>query len=81
MSLIISILIGAFSGWLAGIILKGRGQSWIMNIIVGLIGGLLGGALFGLLGIEDTNFIGTIVISTIGSIVLLLILNVFKINP
>ena len=36
MSFIISIIIGAIAGWLAGMIVKGGGQGVVMNIVVGV---------------------------------------------
>ena len=49
-SLIIFLAIGAVAGWLAGLIMKGRGFGLLGNIIVGIIGAVVGGFLFGLLG-------------------------------
>lgn len=73
-NLIISILIGAVSGWLAGKIMKDEG-SLIRNIIVGVLGGLIGGLILGLLGISSSNIIGSIIISVIGACLLIFIVN------
>jgi uncharacterized membrane protein YeaQ/YmgE (transglycosylase-associated protein family) len=48
-SLLIMLAIGAVSGWLAGIVMKGGGFGLIGDIIVGIIGALVGGYLLGLL--------------------------------
>jgi uncharacterized membrane protein YeaQ/YmgE (transglycosylase-associated protein family) len=37
------IIVGLIAGWLAGLVVKGRGYGCIGDIIVGVIGGLLGG--------------------------------------
>ena len=50
MGFIISIIIGAIAGWLAGKIVKGGGQGLLMNIVVGVLGALLAGWLFPSLG-------------------------------
>ena len=39
------IIVGLIAGWLAGLIVKGKGYGCIGDIIVGVIGGLLGGWL------------------------------------
>jgi uncharacterized membrane protein YeaQ/YmgE (transglycosylase-associated protein family) len=37
------IVVGLIAGWLAGLIVKGKGYGCVGDIIVGVIGGLLGG--------------------------------------
>lgn len=64
--LLIFIAIGAAAGWLAGILMKGRGFGLAGNIIIGIIGAIAGGLLFGLLGL-----IGSIVTAIVGAAVLL----------
>jgi uncharacterized membrane protein YeaQ/YmgE (transglycosylase-associated protein family) len=50
----------------------------IGNIIIGLIGGVIGGWLFGLLGIfKPIGFLGDVLVSLIGAVVLLLIIRLF----
>lgn len=75
MSFIIAIIIGAIAGWLAGTIVRGRGFGVLGNILLGVVGGLIGNFAAGFIGIEDTNWIGRIIISTIGAAIILLILN------
>jgi len=42
------------------------------NLILGLIGAFVGGFLFGLLGIQgNAGFLGSIVVATIGSVILI----------
>lgn len=43
MSILSWILVGLIAGWLAGVLMKGRGFGLVGNIIVGVIGGVLGG--------------------------------------
>jgi len=71
MSIVIFLLIGAVSGWLAGTVLKGGGFGILGNIVVGIIGSVTGGFLFGLLGISANGLIGYIVTATVGAIILL----------
>ena len=37
------IIVGLIAGWLAGLVVKGKGYGCIGDIVVGVIGGLLGG--------------------------------------
>jgi len=77
-SLLIYLAVGALVGWLAGIIVKGRGFGIIGNVIVGIVGSVLGGFLFGLLGITAGGFLGSIIMATIGAVILLYIIGVIK---
>jgi uncharacterized membrane protein YeaQ/YmgE (transglycosylase-associated protein family) len=51
------IIFGALAGWVASLIAgTNREQSWLENIIVGIIGAFLGGFLFSLLTGRATYF-------------------------
>jgi len=77
-NILISLLIGGIAGYLAGLIRKGHGFGIVTNIILGIIGGFVGGYIFSLFGVQDTNFIGSILVSTVGAVVVLLIASLFK---
>jgi uncharacterized membrane protein YeaQ/YmgE (transglycosylase-associated protein family) len=76
-NIIISLITGLIAGWLAGILYKGSGFGILGNIVIGLVGSVLGGWLAGLFGISAENWIGTVLVSTGGAVVLLVILNLF----
>jgi len=78
MGIILYLIIGGLAGWLAGLIMKGRGFGLFGNIIVGIIGGILGGFLFGLLGLASVGLIGSLVTALVGAVVLLFIVGLFK---
>ena len=78
MSLIIFIAIGAVAGWLAGVILKGGGFGLLADIVIGIVGAIVGGFVFGLLGLSANGLIGSIVTATVGAIVLLVVVRMFK---
>jgi len=75
---ILFLLIGGVAGWLAGLIMKGRGFGILGNIIVGIIGGLLGGFLFGLFGVSSGSLLGSLVMALVGAVVLLFIVGLTK---
>lgn len=77
-SLIMFLAVGAVVGWLAGIIVKGRGFGVIGNIIVGIVGAVLGGFVFGFLGITISGFSGSVIMATIGAVILLFIISLVK---
>lgn len=75
--LIGAIIIGILAGWIAEKVMK-RNHGLLTNLIVGVVGALLGGFLAGVLGIGFGGFIGSLVISTVGAIILLLILGAVR---
>jgi uncharacterized membrane protein YeaQ/YmgE (transglycosylase-associated protein family) len=78
-SLLLVLAIGAISGWLAGVVMKGGGFGLIGDIIVGIIGAVVGGYLFGLIGISaGAGLVGSIVTATVGAIVLLFVIRLIK---
>lgn len=71
------LIIGAIAGWLAGVIKKGKGFGLGGNLVVGILGAMLGGILFGLIGLQSTGMIGSLVVSTFGAVLLLSLINKF----
>lgn len=71
MSYILFIIIGIIAGWLGSIIVKGKGQGLLINMIVGIIGAFIGGSILDLLNINMPGFFGVIVASTLGAVVLI----------
>jgi uncharacterized membrane protein YeaQ/YmgE (transglycosylase-associated protein family) len=78
--LLVSLVIGAIAGWLAGQIMKGGGYGIIGNIIVGIIGGFVGTWLWGVLHLPViANFwISAIVTATVGAVVLIFIFRLIR---
>jgi uncharacterized membrane protein YeaQ/YmgE (transglycosylase-associated protein family) len=72
-----AIIIGILAGWIAEQIMK-RDHGLLTNLIVGLIGSFLGAFLANMLGIHWGGWIGSLVISVIGAVVLLFLLGLFK---
>src|SRR5207244_10146542 len=74
--LLMMLVIGGVSGWLAGQITRRRGFGILRNVIIGLLGSLLGGLLFNLLGVSAYSLLGHLVMATVGALVLLYLINV-----
>jgi uncharacterized membrane protein YeaQ/YmgE (transglycosylase-associated protein family) len=80
-SLIVTLVIGAIAGWLAARVLKKTGFGLIGDIIVGVIGGYIGAWLWDVLHLPPVGgiwWINAIVSSTVGAIVLLVLLRVIR---
>ncbi len=75
--LIGAIIIGLLAGWIAEKVM-GRSHGLLMNLIVGLVGALLGGFLAGMFGLAYQGWVASLIISTIGAIVLLAIVGALR---
>ena len=75
MGLLAALIVGGIAGWLAGVIMKGRGHGLLMNIVIGIVGGAIGGFVFDFVGVGATNLVGSIITATVGAIILLWIAN------
>lgn len=74
-SLLVILIVGIVAGWLAGQIVRGAGFGLIGDLIVGILGAFIGAWLLPRLGIHlGTGMVRAIVNSTIGAIILLLII-------
>jgi uncharacterized membrane protein YeaQ/YmgE (transglycosylase-associated protein family) len=81
MAVIVTLVIGAVAGWLAGVVVEGGGFGLLGNILVGIAGAFIAALLFPRLGLGLTlggGMVGAIVTSALGAIVLLLIVNLLR---
>ena len=84
MNFIVWLIVGGIIGWIASMIMRTDAQQGIvLNIVVGIVGALLAGwlitPLIGGSTINQGNFsLGGLLISLVGAIVLLAIVNLFR---
>ncbi len=83
MGIILWLIMGGLVGWIASIVIgTGSRQGIMLNIVVGIVGALIGGWLFGpVLGtgsINDGIRIMSFVVSLMGAVLLLAIVNLFQ---
>lgn len=71
-------VVGLVAGWLAGLVTKGRGFGFILNIVVGVLGAFLGTYLFAHFGILATGFIGLLIAAVVGAVVLVAIVSIIQ---
>ncbi len=73
--LIVSLIIAAACGWIAGLIMKSS-FPWFINIIIGLIGGALFSWILGSFLIH--GIVGNIIGGVIGSCIVIFIIKLIK---
>lgn len=78
-TLLIILLVGALAGWLAGIVMRGRGLGLLGNIVVGIVGALLASWLLPKLGIAiGGGLVATFINAFIGAVILLALIRLIK---
>jgi uncharacterized membrane protein YeaQ/YmgE (transglycosylase-associated protein family) len=80
MSLLVTIIVGIIAGFLAGKIMKGSGYGILMDLVLGLIGGVIGGFVLGLVGLGNGGIIWSIIVATIGAVILVWLVRLIRGN-
>ena len=82
MNFILWLIVGGIVGWLASLIMRDAGQGILLNVVIGIVGAFIGGWLISpLVGTGTINqgfSIGSFVVSLVGAIILLAIVNLFR---
>jgi uncharacterized membrane protein YeaQ/YmgE (transglycosylase-associated protein family) len=68
------LLIGLIAGWLAGLLTRGRDLGLVNDLIVGVLGAFLGGFLFWIIGLSATGLIGSLIMATVGAVLVLFLI-------
>lgn len=71
------ILIGLVAGWLGGLIVKGSGSGFWINLLVGVVGSVLGGWIMSMLNVGGGSLLWQLLVAVVGAVVLLLIVGLF----
>jgi len=69
--LIAWLLVGLIAGYLANVLVQGRGAGCLGNIVIGLIGSVIGSILASALDLGQFHFCGSIFVSFVGATILL----------
>ena len=72
------LFIGGVIGWLAGIIVRGRGFGVIGDILVGIVGAMLGGWMARVLGIYTGSSLRVLLVALGGAVVLVGVTRLIK---
>lgn len=82
MNFILWLIVGGIVGWLASLIMRDAGQGILLNVVIGIVGAFIGGWLIspmvGTGSINDGFSIGSFLVSLVGAIILLAIVNLFR---
>lgn len=74
------IVVGLVAGVLAKAIMPGSSKEpggWILTIVLGIVGALVGGWVGSLFGVGAGNLLMSIVLATVGAILVIALLRVF----
>jgi uncharacterized membrane protein YeaQ/YmgE (transglycosylase-associated protein family) len=84
MNIIIWLAIGGIVGWIASLVMRTDAQQGVfLNVVVGIVGAVIAGWFISpLIGVptinQDALSIGAIVVSLIGAVILLAVVNLFR---
>lgn len=74
MNIVTFLVIGLCAGWIAGNLVDGHGRGAIGNIVIGILGAFIGGFIFDMVGVHAYGFWGSIAMSAVGAVTLLVVL-------
>ncbi|MFA6422115.1 MAG: GlsB/YeaQ/YmgE family stress response membrane protein [Candidatus Buchananbacteria bacterium] len=72
------LIIGLIAGWIAGLLVRGRGFGMIADIVIGIVGAFIGGLIFRSFGMGPSGFWGSLATAVIGALILLFIVKLFR---
>lgn len=73
--LIAWLIVGLIAGFLASVVVRGRGYGCVGDTIIGLVGSLIGGFIASFFGFSGNfHFIGSVIVAFIGACILVAIL-------
>jgi uncharacterized membrane protein YeaQ/YmgE (transglycosylase-associated protein family) len=78
MHLLSTILIGVLIGWMAGIVVHGKGLGLLADLIVGVLGAFLGGFIASKVGIQADGLLPSLCVAVLGAVILLLVIRIIK---
>ena len=77
--ILIILLVGAIAGVIAGALVDNENSSFLLDILIGIVGGYIGYRLFGSkLNITSSVFINEVITSTAGAAILALCIKLLR---
>ena len=76
-SIVGAVVIGILAGWIAEQVM-GREHGLLTNLVVGIVGAFLGAVLASALGIGFAGFWGSLLVSTVGAVILLALVGMVR---
>jgi uncharacterized membrane protein YeaQ/YmgE (transglycosylase-associated protein family) len=78
MDLLGFLIIGLLAGWIASVLMRGRGFGLVGDVIIGIIGAFVGGLLFRVIGITAYGVFGSLAMAVIGAVVFLFLVGLLR---
>lgn len=72
------LVVGALAGWIAALILKGRGLGLVGNLVVGVLGAFVGNWFFRLVGFTPQTGLAAFLAALAGALALLWVINLLR---
>jgi uncharacterized membrane protein YeaQ/YmgE (transglycosylase-associated protein family) len=72
------LFIGGVIGWLAGLIIRGRGFGIIGDIVIGIVGAMLGGWIARGMGLYTSSSFGAFRVALAGALILVALTRLVK---
>jgi uncharacterized membrane protein YeaQ/YmgE (transglycosylase-associated protein family) len=73
------IIVGGIAGWLAGLLIKGRGSGLIINVLIGIVGAMIGNWVFQAAGwTSGDGIVANIFVAFVGASLLLAIFRLIR---
>ena len=71
-------VVGLLTGWIASLVVHGKGLGILPDMVVGILGAIIGGYLAPQLGIHVSGFLGALLLSIVGAVILLVLIRLIK---
>ena len=80
MGLISWIVLGLIAGYLAHRLMGGRGQGFVMNTVLGVVGAVIGGEIMTMLGRHEVNGLNiySMAVAVAGAILVLVVVQIAR---
>ncbi len=73
------LVIGGLAGWLASLLLRGRGMGCLGNVLIGILGALIGGLVFNALNLPvGGGWVWSLFTALVGAMLLLFVARLLK---
>lgn len=73
-SILVSLIVAGIAGWLTCKLMNMDGNI-VLNVFLGILGGTVGSILLSFVGIHGSGFIGNVIVSVIGSCIVVWLVN------
>lgn len=69
-SWVVFLMIGGVIGWLAGVVIRGRGFGIVGDVVIGVVGAFFGRWIAGVFGLYPATSLGVLLVAFAGTVLL-----------